>query len=145
MKALLVFAVFAVSLGFGVANVSASQTFSTGIYGNTPHTCGAGSTDTSGARYGTFTAVETHNDQVVEASVGVDNLFPNRTYRVDVTEFGRSCLTMHNVISFTTNDKGKAVIHFEFWAHTYETAAWVTLQHGTTSDIRRSVALPINR
>jgi len=145
MRRLVVLAVFVGLLTVGVANVSASQTFSAGIYGATTFTCSAGSTDTSGARYGTFTAIETHNVQLVDASVTVDNLYANRMYNVDVTESGHSCLTDHSVASFTTDSKGKAVLHFQFSAHTGETSAWVTLNHGTTNDIRRSTALPINR
>jgi hypothetical protein len=145
-RKMMMFAVLgAAALTVGVAAASASQTFTASIYGNTTFTCNAGATDTSGARYGTFVAIETHNVQWVDASVTVDNLFPNRTYTVDVTESGHSCLTDHNVTQFTTDAKGKAFVHFPFLAHTGETSAWLTLRHGTTSDIRRSTSLPINR
>jgi hypothetical protein len=146
MKRLAAFAVLVGALTFGVANVSASQSFHAGIYGNTTFTCAAGSTDTSGARYGWFTAIETHNYQWVDASVTLDNLYGNQLYSVSVTQSGSSCLTDHNVVWFYTNAKGQAIVHFFFWAHTGETSAWVTVQ--TTSvfhDTRRSTALPINR
>jgi hypothetical protein len=145
MKRKMMFAVLGAAALTGVAAASASQTFTASIYGNTTVTCNAGATDTSGARYGTFVAIETHNVQWVDASVTVDNLVPNRTYTVDVTESGHSCLTDHNVTQFTTDAKGKAFVHFPFLAHTGETSAWLTLRHGTTSDIRRSTSLPINR
>jgi hypothetical protein len=145
-RKMMMFAVLAVgALTVGVAAASASQTFTAAIYGNTTFTCSAGSTDTSGAKYGTFTTIEQSGNQLVTASVTVDNLFPNRTYNVDVTESGHSCLTNHDVTQFTTNSGGKAFVHFTFWAHTGETSAWVTLRHGLTTDIRRSTSLPINR
>jgi hypothetical protein len=145
MKLLLVVAGLIGSLAIGVTAASASQTFTAGIYGNTTSTCNDGSTDTSGARYGTFMATETHHDQLVSASVTVDNLHADRPYNVAVTESGHSCLTTHMVASFTTDDHGKAVVHFTFWAHTAETSAWVTIQHGHINDIYRSTSLPINR
>jgi hypothetical protein len=145
MKRLAALAVLIGSLAIGVANVSASQTFAASIYGNTTYTCAAGSTDTSGGRYGTFMAVENHNDHYVDASVTVDNLYRNQWYSVSVTESGYSCLTEHDVAWFLTDSKGKAVVHFWFWAHTGETSAWVTLATNFFHDVRRSTALPINR
>jgi hypothetical protein len=145
MKRLVFFAALVGALAVGVTDVSASQTFSAGIYGNTTFDCALGSTDTSGARYGTFIATETHNDQLVDASVTVDNLHANRVYRVDVTEFGKFCFTMRGIASFVTDTRGKGIVHFQFWAHNGETSAWVTIQHGAIQDISRSTSLPINR
>jgi uncharacterized protein YbcV (DUF1398 family) len=75
----------------------------------------------------------------------VDNLYANQLYSVSVTESGNACLTDHNVAWFYTDAKGKAVVHFFFWAHTGENSAWVTLQTHFLNDTRRSTALPINR
>jgi hypothetical protein len=145
-KMMMFAALVAAASTVGVAAASASQTFTSAIYGNTTFTCSSGSTDTSGASYGTFMAIETQHNQLVNASVTVDNLYPNRWYKVSVTESGHSCLTDHNAAwLFMTNSHSQAVFHFQFWAHTGETSAWVTLQHGSTNDIYRSTALPINR
>ena len=48
------------------------------------------------------------------------------------------------LVQLTTDATGQAVVHFQFWAHTRETSAWVTIRHGLTDDIVRSTALPIN-
>jgi hypothetical protein len=143
MKRLLFVAVLLGLLVVGTA--SASQTFTAPIYRSASYTCSGGATDTSGARYGTFAAVEDHGVQTVSASVTVSGLAANRTYNVSVTESGYACITNLNVAQFTTDANGKAVAHFPFWAHTRETSAWVTIRHGLTNDIVRSTALPINR
>jgi hypothetical protein len=145
VKRLIFFAVLLGVLAVAATAASASQTFSAPIYRSASYTCGDGATDTSGARHGTFATVETHGDQLVTASVTVSGLYPFRPYNVSVTESGYSCLTNLNVVSFTTDAAGKAGVHFQFWAHTRETSAWVTIRHGLTSDIVRSTALPINR
>ena len=146
MKRMMMFAALVVAaMTFGVAAAGASQTFMASIYQSPSFTCSAGATDTSGARHGTFQAIEQHYRQLVSASVTVDNLSANRNYNVSVTESGHSCLTDHNVTWFTTDAHGKAVVHFWFVAHTGETSAWVTVSHGATNDIFRSTSLPINR
>jgi hypothetical protein len=145
MKRLVAIAVLVGGLAIGVSNVSASQTFSAGIYGNTTYTCSAGSTDTSGAKYGTFLATEFAGSQLVNASVTVDNIYANKLYSVSVTEFGLKCLTDANVAWFYTDSHSHGIVHFQFWAHTGETSAWVTLQSSFLHDVRRSTALPINR
>lgn len=145
MKRLLFVAVLLGLLAVAVGAASASQTFTAPIYRSASYTCGDGATDTSGAKYGTFAAVEDHGDQTVSASVTVSGLYPLRTYNVSVTESGFACITNLDVAQFTTDATGKAVAHFPFWAHTRETTAWVTIRHGLTNDIVRSTALPINR
>jgi hypothetical protein len=132
------------ALAVAVAAASASQTFSAPVYRSASYACGGGAADTSGAKYGTFNAVETHGDQVVNASVSVNGLHAFRTYKVSVTESGNACLTNSNVAQLTTDAEGKGVVHFPFWAHSGEAAAWVTIRHGLTDDIVRSTALPIN-
>jgi hypothetical protein len=133
------------TLSVAVAAASASQTFSAPIYRSSSYSCSSGATDVSGSKYGTFNAVETHGDQTDNASLTVTGLYPDRTYNVSVTESGYSCITNLNLTSFTTDDAGTAGIHFQFWAHTRETSAWVTIRHGYTNDIVRSTTLPINR
>lgn len=145
MKTLTIVAALVGALAVAVAAASASQTFSAAIYRSASYTCSGGAADTSGAKYGTFTATETHGSQVVDASVTVDDLYPFRAYNVSVTESGYACGTISNVTSFVTDKGGKAIVHFQFWAHTGETSAWVTIRHGLTNDIVRSTALPINR
>jgi hypothetical protein len=131
----------AVSVGAAIA----SQTFSAPIYRSSSYTCSGGAADVSGSKYGTFATVETHGDQTVNASVTLSGLHSDRTYNLSVTESGTACITNLNLMSFTTDDSGKAALHFQFWAHTGETSAWVTIRHGLTDDIVRSTALPINR
>ncbi len=145
MKRVIFLAAAVGMLAFSVGQASASQTFTASLYRSASYTCGAGASDVSGAKYGTFAVVETHSVQWVSASVTVDNLYPNRSYNVSVIEFGYSCLIDQNVVSFVTDSKGKAVVHFQFWAHTGETSAWVAIQHGSTSDVAGSTAVPINR
>lgn len=145
MKSLIIVAALVGALAVAVGVANASQTFSASIYRSPSYTCSAGAADTSGAKYGTFTVTDTHGSQVVDASVTVDDLYPFRAYNVSVTEFGHSCLTNSNVTSFVTDKGGKAIVHFQFWAHTGEKAAWVTIRHGLTNDIVRSTALPINQ
>jgi len=143
MKPLTFIAALAGALALAVA-ASASQSFSASIY-HSGYTCSGGATDTSGQKYGTFAVTETHGSQIVDASVTVDDLYAFRAYNVSVTESGHACLTNSNVASFFTDKGGKAVVHFQFWAHTGETSAWVTIRHGLTNDIVRSTAVPINR
>jgi hypothetical protein len=131
-------------LALAVGSASASSTFAATIYRSATYTCSGGASDTSAAKNGTFSVTESHHVQVVDASVTVDNLYPGRAYNVSVTESGYSCLTNLNVASFVTDSHGKAVVHFQFWAHTGETSAWVTIRHGFTSDIVRSTTVPIN-
>ena len=145
MKRFIIFAALVGMLAVAVGAATASQTFTAPIYRSAAYTCSNGATDTSGTKYGTFAAVETHGDQAVSASVTVNGLYPYRTYNVSVTESGYACITNLNVAQLTTDAGGKAVIHFQFWAHTGETSAWVTLRHGLTNDIVRSTTLPINR
>jgi hypothetical protein len=133
------------ALTVAVAAANATQTFSAPIYRSASYTCSAGATDTSGAKYGAFTATETNGSQIVDASVTVDDLYAFRAYNISVTESGYTCLTNTNVASFTTDKGGKAVVHFQFWAHTAETSAWITIRHGLTNDIVRSTTVPINR
>jgi hypothetical protein len=133
------------ALVFGIGNAAATQSFSAGIYRSPTSTCSAGATNTAGAKYGTFTVTETNGFQSVDASVTVDNLYADRAYNVSVNEWGQSCLAIHLAASFTTDSHGKAVVHFQFWAHTGETSAWVQIRHGATGDILRSTTVPINR
>jgi hypothetical protein len=146
MQRLIFFAVLLGLLTVAVGAASASQTltFSASIYRSAAYTCSGGATDVSGAEYGTFTVVENHGDQTVNASVTVAGLHPYRAYNVSVTESGYACITNLNVAQLTTDEAGTAVIHFPFWAHTRETSAWLTIRHGLTNDIVRSSALPIN-
>lgn len=147
-KSLVVVAAAAFALAALAATASASQTFAASIYGNTTYTCKAGSTDTSGGKYGVFRATEVHNNQLVQAMVYVDNLYPNRLYSITVTEYGtsgrQSCVDSGTIVYFTTSSRGNATVYFTFWAHTYKTSAWVTVWHNSR-DAYRSTALPINR
>lgn len=147
MKRLILFAVLLGLLAVAVGAASASQTltFTAPTYRSASYTCSDGATDVSGAKYGTFTAVENHGDQTVNASVTVAGLHPYRAYNVSVTESGYACITTSNVAQLTTDETGKAVVHFPFWAHTRETSAWLTIRHGLANDIVRSTSLPINR
>jgi hypothetical protein len=132
----------------GAISASAGQTFKSGLYQNQIYTCANGSAiDPSGQSFGTFAVTGTQH-QVVSAWVSVDNLQPYLLYRIFVTEYGHNCISPtltagNEVASFTTNGGGQALVHFWFWAHTGETSAWVTVQHGHVQTVR-SIALPIN-
>jgi len=140
MKRLIALGVLAASLAIGVSNVS-SQTFSTHLYRGHA-SCSTGATDTTGSRYGTF-AVTGVSSHVVSAYVQTDNLAAYRTYNVSIYEYGHSCVLTSNVASFTTDGGGHALVHFQFWQHTGETVAWAWIQHGSSTDIVKSPALPI--
>jgi hypothetical protein len=142
MKRLLAVGVLVGSLAIGVSNVSASQTFSSHLYRG-HSSCSTGATDTSGSRYGTF-AVTGVSSHVVSAYVSTDNLAPFRQYNVSIYEWGHSCILMQYVTAIFTDGGGHATVHFQFWQHTGETVAWAWIQHGTTTDIVKSTALPIN-
>jgi len=144
MKHVIVVAALVGALAIAVEGASASETFTATIYRSAAHTCSAGATDTQAAKNGTFGVTETHGVQLVDAWVDANNLHPNRQYNISVTEFGHACLTNTNVGSVITDGAGKALVHFQFWAHTGETSAWVTLRHGLTDDIARSTAVPLN-
>jgi hypothetical protein len=144
MKRLLALGVLVGSLAVGVSNVSASQTFSATLYRG-HSTCSTGATDTFGSKYGTFMVTEFAGDHLVDASVTVDDLFPFRQYNVSIYQFGTFCILTHNVATLFTDGGGKAVVHFQFWAHPGEKVAWAWIQHGTTTDIVKSTAVPINR
>jgi hypothetical protein len=148
----LVGAVALATAGVVSATTSSVQYFQSGLYANQPVTCAGGSqVDPSGQSFGIFGLVDTHGSQVVRASVQVDNLRPNLTYSVYVTQYGRNCIApvlkpIYETAEFTTNAVGQGYVHFEFWAHSGETSAFVTLQHGLISAWRVvSPALPINR
>ncbi len=138
------------ALTLGVVSARADQTFKSGLYQNQPYTCAHGSAiDPSGQSFGTFAVTETHNVQLVQAYVKVDNMQPNLLYRVFVTESGLKCISPtlapgYEVASFTANAKGQGSVDFSFWAHTGETSAWVTVRHGNVMTVR-SMAVPINR
>jgi hypothetical protein len=157
------------ALAFGVVSASADQTFKSGLYRNQPYTCAGGSNiDPSGQSFGTFAVTETHNVQLVQASVTVDNVKPYLEYHVFVTEAGYKCGLSgwqgswgggfwvspppsqlldqypYQVAEFWADGKGKGTVSFTFWAHTGETSAWVTVKHGNVMTVR-SAAVPINR
>jgi hypothetical protein len=140
MKRLLTLSVLVASLAFGVSNVS-SQTFTSHLFRG-HSSCNTGATDTSGSRYGTF-AVTGVSSHVVSAYVQTDNLAPFRNYNVSIFEWGHSCILTADVASFTTDGGGHALVHFQFWQHTGENVAWAWIQHGSTTDIVKSRALPI--
>ncbi len=134
------------------ASTSSIQYFHTGLYANQPVTCAGGSqVDPSGQSFGTFGLVDTSGSQVVRASVQTDNLRPNLTYSVYVTQYGSQCIApvlrpIYETAEFTTDAGGHGYVHFEFWAHTGERSAFVTVQHGLISAWRVvSPALPNNR
>jgi len=143
MKRLFALGVLVGSLVIGVTNVGAAGTVSAHLYRG-HSSCSTGATDTTGARYGTFTATTHSGSQVVNASITTDNLASFRTYNVSIYEFGHSCILSQNVTSFTTDGGGKAIVHFQFWAHSGEHTAWAWIQHGTTNDIVKSTIVPIN-
>ena len=49
-------------------------------------------------------------------------------------------------MSFTTDASGKTPpVYFQFYAHSGSTFAWIKIQHGDTSDVYRSQAVPLNK
>jgi hypothetical protein len=77
--------------------------------------------------------------------VTTDNLAAYRTYWVSIYEYGTSgCLLIQNIASFTTDGGGHGFVHFQFYVHTGEHSAWAWIQHGASTDIVKSTALPIN-
>lgn len=137
---------------FGAVSASADQTFRSGLYQNQPYSCANGSrVDPSGQSFGTFQVTETHGPlaPLVEAYVAVDNVKPNLMYSVFVTESGLTCIQPpltagYETTSFWVGPNSHGSVHFEFWAHTREQYAWVTVKHGNVMTVR-STALPINR
>lgn len=134
------------------ATTSSTQYFQTRLYANQPVTCAGGSqVDPSGQSFGIFGLVDTSGSQLVRASVQVDNLRPNLTYSVYVTQYGYQCIApvlrpIYETTEFTTDAGGHGYVHFEFWAHPGEKSAFVTVQHGLISAWRVvSLSLPINR
>ena len=153
IKSLVVGAVLLGALSIGAVTALADQTFKSGLYQNQSYTCANGSmVDPSGQSFGTFQVTETHNypSQLVQAYIAVDKLQPNLWYQVSVTEYGLYCITgigafpgnqpVYMYVGYNTHGS----VHFSFWAHTLETAAWVTVKHGNVMTVR-SMALPINR
>src|SRR5262245_22033178 len=143
MKRLLTLGIIVSSLVIGVSSVSAAGTFSARLYRG-HSSCATGATDTGGAKYGTFTVTTHSGSQVVNASITTDNLAPFRSYNVSIYEFGHSCILTQYVTSFFTDGGGKAVVHFQFWAHSGEHTAWAWIQHGMTTDVVKSTTVPIN-
>jgi hypothetical protein len=144
------------ALTLGVVSARADQTFKSGLYQGQPYSCAGGSLkDPSGQSFGTFQVTETHNypSQLVQAWVTVDNMQPNLWYKVFVTESGAKCISPVGqwqpgqpdaTVYMWVYANGHGSVHFSFWAHTGETTAWVTVQHGNVMTVR-SMALPINR
>jgi len=143
MKRLFAFAIIAGALAFSVSSASAQTLYSAHLYRG-HSSCSTGATDTSGARYGTF-GITGDSYRTVSAYVTTDNLAPYRVYYVSIFEYGSSgCVLIQDVASFETDGGGHGFVHFQFVTHTGEHHAWAWVQHGSSTDIVKSTALPIN-
>jgi hypothetical protein len=154
IKPLVLGAVLVGALAIGVAAAGADQTFKSGLYQNQPYSCANGSQiDPSGQSFGTFQVINTHSypSQLVQAHIAVDNMLPNRLYRVTVTEYGLYCIPAwpdNQPMYMPVGYNGHGSLDFTFWAHTLEKSAYVTIKSVQPFGIGmtvRGVALPINR
>ena len=142
MKRLFAFGIVVGALAFSVSGASAQTLESSHLYRG-HSSCNTGATDTSGARYGTF-GITGDSYRTVSAYVQTDNLYPYRTYWVSIYEYGSSgCVLTQDVASFTTDGGGHGLVHFDFYVHSGENRAWAWIQHGASTDIVKSTALPV--